>query len=67
MCNHFLWFLYNYEWIDKIYYDSELTEKQWIWFLDARKNWWVRFDYCPYCWVKFGRRWMLRDIKSQIK
>jgi len=67
MCNHYLWYFYNYEWIEEVRQNSELKEKQWIWFLDRRKNWGFRFDYCPLCWVKFDRLEMLKDIKNQFK
>ena len=64
-CNHYLWYFYRYEWIEEIHYDSELSNKQWDWFLDWRKNWWHRFNYCPQCWVKLDNRAMLKDIKNQ--
>ena len=67
MCNHYLWYFYNYEWIDEIYFDSELKTKEWISFLDARVNRGFRFNFCPLCWARFDRKIMLKDIKTQIQ
>lgn len=67
MCNHFLWYLQPYWEIEEIYIDSELTYKRWEGFLDARKNWGTRFDFCPLCGAKFNRKAMLKEIKENFK
>ena len=67
MCNHYLWYLWKYEGIDEIYIDSSLEYKQWIWFLDARKNWGCIFNFCPLCGAKFNRKAMLKEIKENFK
>jgi hypothetical protein len=67
MCNHYLWYFYDYDWIEEIRQNSEFKTEQWIYFLDWRRNFGFRFNYCPLCWYKFNHKENLKDIKNQIE
>ena len=62
-CNHYLWYFHKYEWIEEVYYDSDLPYNTWIWLLDQRRNWWHFFKYCPECWKELDRKSFIKYIK----
>lgn len=66
-CNHLIWYIPTYDYIEEVYFDSELKFSEWMGLLDKRKSIWKFFDFCPICGMKINRLWMLRNIKATYK
>ena len=68
MCNHYLWYLHEYEWIKEIYEnETELKKEEWIKFFDARCSFGHLFNFCPDCGMKIDRKECLKYAKNLTK